>query len=246
MSVEITPLPARSVVLSLLLGRHPNRMSPAELARAGAYFGIPAPTLRVALTRAVAAGDLRRIDPSTGSGQAADYVLGDRLVRRQQRQDEAVEDAETSWDGSWEMAVVVVSGRSAADRAALRDLLTSYRLAELREGVWARPANLSRPRTYAGEQVLSTFVSRPDADPAALAAELWDLRGWAAEGRHLLALLDDAGTPASRLAVAAHLVRHLLDDPLLPAGLRPDDWPGGELRRSYAAYQDELRSLALG
>lgn len=238
MSVEVTPLPARSVVLSLLLGRHPDRMSPAELARAGEYFGIPAPTLRVALTRAVAAGDLRRV--------VGDYVLGDRLVRRQQRQDEAVEDAETSWDGTWEMAVVVVSGRSASDRAALRDLLTSYRLAELREGVWARPANLSRPREYADEPVLSTFVSRPDADPAPLAAELWDLTGWAADGRRLVALLDATDEPASRLAVAAHLVRHLLDDPLLPAELRPADWPGEELRKAYAGYQDELRSLALG
>lgn len=238
MSEDLKPLPARSVVLSLLLGSHPDRLSPAQLTRAGEYFDIPAPTLRVALTRAVAAGDLRRVD--------GDYVLGDRLVRRQQRQDEAVEDAETSWDGSWEMAVVVVSGRAAADRAALRDLLTSYRLAELREGVWARPANLGRPRTYAGTQVLATFVGRPDADPAMLAAQLWDLPGWAAEGRRLLALVGGAGTPAGRLAAAAHLVRHLLDDPLLPAELRPDGWPGAELRRSYSAYQDELRSLALG
>lgn len=238
MSVEITPLPARSVVLSLMLGRHPDRMSPAELARAGEYFGIPAPTLRVALTRAVAAGDLRR-----GAG---DYMLGDRLVRRQQRQDEAVEDAETSWDGTWELAVVVVTGRSASDRAALRDLLTSHRLAELREGVWTRPANLSRPRTYAGEPVLTTYLGRPDVDPARLAAELWDLDGWASEGRRLLALLAGADAPASRLAVAAHLVRHLLSDPLLPAELRPDDWPGAELRTAYAGYQDELRSLALG
>lgn len=237
MSVEITPLPARSVVLSLLLGRHPNRMSPAELARAGEYFGIPAPTLRVALTRAVAAGDLRRVE--------GDYVLGDRLVRRQQRQDEAVEDAGTSWDGSWDMAVVVVSGRSAADRAALRDLLTAHRLAELREGVWARPANLGRPRTYADEPVLATFVSRPDAEPTALAAQLWDLPGWTAEGRRLLALLRDTDAPAGRLAVAAHLVRHLLDDPLLPRELLPVDWPGAELRAAYADYQAELRSLAI-
>lgn len=237
MSAELTPLPARSVVLSLMLGRHPDRMSPSELTRAGEYFGIPASTLRVALTRAVAAGDLRRV--------VGDYVLGDRLVRRQQRQDEAVEDAATSWDGTWEMAVVVVTGRSASDRAALRDLLTSYRLAELREGVWMRPANLSRPAAYAGEPVLATFRSDPDADPGALASELWDLEHWAAESRRLLGLLNGAAEPASRLAVAAHLVRHLLDDPLLPVVLRPEGWPGDELRTAYAAYQDELRSLAL-
>src|SRR5688500_11590089 len=100
MHPDLKPLPARSVVLSLLLGSHPDRMSPAELTRAGEHFGIPASTLRVALTRAVAAGDLRR--------EGSDYVLGDRLVARQRRQDEGVEDAETPWEGDWEMAVVVM------------------------------------------------------------------------------------------------------------------------------------------
>ncbi|HWT32582.1 MAG TPA: PaaX domain-containing protein, C- domain protein, partial [Microbacterium sp.] len=162
MSRSVAPtLSARSVVLSLLLGSHPHRMSPAALTRAGEHFGIPASTMRVALTRAVAAGDLVRTDPPTGSGQAAYYVLGERHVRRQRRQDEAVDDAETPWDGTWEMAIVVVAGRSGADRAALRELLSAYRLGELREGVWTRPANLRRPRGYAEEPVLRTFDSTP-------------------------------------------------------------------------------------
>jgi hypothetical protein len=38
---ELAPLPARSVALSLLLGSHPDRMSPAMLTRAGEHFGIP-------------------------------------------------------------------------------------------------------------------------------------------------------------------------------------------------------------
>jgi phenylacetic acid degradation operon negative regulatory protein len=234
----IAPLSARSVVLSLLLGRHPDRMSPGELARAGEYFGIPPSTLRVALTRAVAGGDLVRAD--------GDYVLGDRLVRRQRRQDEAVDAAGTSWDGTWEMAVVVVTGRSGADRAALREVLATHRLAELREGVWTRPANLGRARRYADEPVLTTFSCRPDGDPAGLAADLWDLRGWATAGRELVDLLARTKAPAARLAVAAQLVRHLTDDPLLPEELLPGDWPGAELRSTYAAYQGELRDLALG
>ena len=234
---QLKPLPARSVVLSLLLGSHPDRMSPAQITRAGEHFGIPAATLRVALTRAVAAGDLHR--------SGGDYVLGDRLVARQRRQDEAVEDAETAWDGSWEMAVVVVTGRSGADRATLRDTLIGSRLAELREGVWARPANLSRTPPYAGEPVLATFRSRPDDDPARLARELWDLRGWTKEGRELLATLERTTDPALRLAVAAHVVRHLTTDPLLPAELLPADWPGAALRAAYANYQAELRALTV-
>jgi phenylacetic acid degradation operon negative regulatory protein len=234
---DLKPLPARSVVLSLLLGSHPDRMSPAELTRAGEHFGIPASTLRVALTRAVSAGDLRRED--------SDYVLGDRLVARQRRQDEAVEDAETPWDGEWEMAVVVVAGRPGPERAALRDQLAGHRLAELREGVWTRPANLRRAPAYADDPVLSCFRARPDEDAVQLVKRLWDLDSWAKEGEGLLELLDTTTDPAQRLAVAANVVRHLTTDPLLPPELLGGNWPGPELRTAYAAYQRELRDLAI-
>ena len=36
------------------------------------------------------------------------------------------------------------------------------------------------------------------------------------------------------------LVRHLLADPVLPPELLPDQWPGGELRKAYAAFAAEL------
>lgn len=233
---DLAPLPARSVMLSLLLGSHPDRMSAADLVRAGEHFGIPAATTRVALTRAVAAGDLRRVD--------GDYALGERLARRQRRQDEAVLDAETPWDGTWELAVVTVTGRPGPERAALRERLASYRLAEAREGVWTRPANLRRPRAYADDAVLSTFTAVPDDDPAQLAASLWDLSAWATEGRALLDRLGSTTDPAPRLAVAAHVVRHLASDPLLPTALLPVDWPAAAMRTAYAGYQDELRALA--
>lgn len=232
---DLTPLPARSVVLSLLLGAHPDRLSPAQLVDAGEHFGIPAATTRVALSRAVTAGDLRR--------DGGDYVLGERLIVRQRRQDEAVADAEKRWDGTWEMAVVVVSGRPAGERAALRQQLLDARLAELREGVWVRPANLRREPPYAGEAVLNCFSARPAGDPAGLAASLWDLQAWGAEGRVLLEQLATPAEPALRLAVAAELVRHLTSDPLLPPGLLPAGWPGQELRAAYAEYQADLRRL---
>jgi phenylacetic acid degradation operon negative regulatory protein len=236
-SDHLAPLPARSVVLSLLLGAHPARLSSSELTRAGDHFGISPSTLRVALSRAVSAGDLIREDGG--------YVLGSRLVSRQRHQDEAVEDAEAAWDGTWEMAVVVVGGRSGVERANLRDALTKARLAELREGVWTRPANLRRPASYADEPVLTTFRGQPDGDAAALAGQLWDLAAWADEGREHLALLAGVTEPPLRLAAAARLVRHLSEDPMLPTELLPPDWPGAELRAAYAAYQEELRSLAL-
>jgi phenylacetic acid degradation operon negative regulatory protein len=263
---ELKPLPARSVVLSLLLGAHPDRLSPSQLVSAGEHFGIPAATTRVALSRAAAAGDLRR--------DGGDYMLGERLVARQRRQDEAVADAEKDWDGTWEMAVVVGSppggpaqsggrapsagraqssgraqsrprGRPPAERAALRQLLLDARLAELREGIWTRPANLRRGPPYAAEAVLSCFSSRPYGDPRALANALWDLGAWASSGRALLEQLDKTRDPAFRLAAAAHVVRHLTTDPLLPAELLPRDWPGEELRAAYGEYQANLRGLVV-
>ncbi|WP_229052847.1 PaaX family transcriptional regulator C-terminal domain-containing protein [Aeromicrobium sp. Leaf350] len=231
------PLTARSVALSLLLGAHPARLSPAQLTRAGEHFGVPAATLRVALTRAIASGDLERAD--------GDYVLGERLVERQHRQDEGVLDAETTWDGDWEMAVVVVAGRTGPERAALRQTLVRARLAELREGTWMRPANLRRSSPVGDELVVRTFHARPDGPADELAAELWDLASLAREGHALLSTLEGTHEPAARLRAASDVVRHLADDPLLPRELLPADWPGPRLRAAYADYRAELRDLAI-
>lgn len=231
---EFAPLSARSTVLSLLLGAHPNPLTPAELARAGRLLGIAPATVRVAVTRAVADGDLLRTDDG--------YRLGDRLVTRQAHQDEAVHTADKAWDGTWEMAVVVTTGRPGPERAVLRDGLKAHRLAELREGVWTRPANLQRPRFT--DPVLQTFTSMPDQDPAELAASLWDLAAWTRTAEQLLERLASTSEPAHRLATAADMVRHLSTDPLLPVELRPSGWPAASLRETYGAYQRELSELA--
>lgn len=232
----LTPLPARSVVLSLMLGAHPDLMRTAEIIAAGEYFGISAATMRVALSRAASAGDVIRVEGG--------YELSARLRARQRRQDEGVEDIGSAWDGSWEMAVVVVAGRSGPERAALRDALAAARLAELREGVWTRPANLRRPRAYADDPVLDCFTVHPHPHAAQLAGRLWDLQGWAAHGEHLLAQFEVVRDPALRLSLAATMVRLLSGDPLLPANLVPQGWPGERLRQAYRDYQQELRELA--
>lgn len=211
-------------------------MRTADIVGVGEYVGVSASTMRVALSRALAAGDLVRTDDG--------YELSDRLRARQRRQDEGVEDIGSSWDGSWEMAVVVVTGRSVADRAALRDQLTTARLAELREGVWMRPSNLRRPRDYEANPVLECFAVKHREDAAAIAARLWDLDTWASQGEALLAGLATHDDPAIRLATAAQIVRLLGTDPLLPDELVPAAWPGTRLRQAYQDYQIELRGLA--
>lgn len=229
-------LSVRSAILSVLLGCYPEAMPARRVVATGSYLELGESAVRVALTRGVAAGDLERTDEG--------YRIGPRQLARFAQQAEAVAAEPHAWDGSWETVLVVASARSAADRTAQRALLAAQRLAELREGVWLRPANLARPLALDDHPELRVCESRHD-DPAGLAGDLWDLRDWAASGTRLVTDLRGTTRPVERLTAAAVLVRHLRTDPLLPTDLLPRDWPGAELRATYAAYQEELRDLAL-
>jgi phenylacetic acid degradation operon negative regulatory protein len=230
--LDLRPLSARSVVLSLLLGAHPPELPAKDLARAVAPFGVGGSTLRAALSRMTAAGDLCR----TESG----YRIGDRLLARQRRQDEAVHPRTRAWDGDWEMTVVTATGRGPAERAELRTRLTVLRLAELREGVWLRPANLSRPLPEDLTLVAEHYTARPVRPAAELVAALWPLDAWAATARALRDHVSRATGHADRLTAFAAVVRHLLADPVLPEPLLPPGWPGAALRAVYTDYQQEL------
>lgn len=225
--VDLRPLSARSVVLSLLLGAHPPQMPVKDLVRAVEPFGVGGSTLRAALSRMVSAGDLRRAEGV--------YGLSDRLLARQRRQDDSVHPRTRAWSGDWEMVVITATGRGPAERAELRARLTALRLAELREGVWLRPANLLRPLPDDLDGIAQRCTARPAGSGHGLAAALWPLDRWAADSRALLAHVARADRPADRLTGFAAVVRHLLTDPVLPPGLLPPDWPGAALRSAYAA-----------
>ncbi|KUM87299.1 MULTISPECIES: PaaX family transcriptional regulator C-terminal domain-containing protein [Streptomyces] len=230
--VDLRPLSARSVVLSLLLGAHPPQMPVKDLVRAVEPFGVGGSTLRAALSRMVSAGDLRRAEGV--------YGLSDRLLARQRRQDDSVHPRTRAWNGDWEMVVITATGRGPAERAELRARLTALRLAELREGVWLRPANLLRPLPDDLDGIAQHYTARPAGSGPELAAALWPLEHWAADSRALLAHVARADRPADRLTGFAAVVRRLLTDPVLPPELLPPGWPGTALRSAYAAYQGEL------
>ncbi|CAN5418324.1 PaaX family transcriptional regulator C-terminal domain-containing protein [soil metagenome] len=224
-------MPARSVVLSVLLGAHPAWASAAELIRLTADFDIREATLRVALTRMVGAGDLVR--------SADGYRLSDRLLARQRRQDDALAPRVRPWDGTWTTLVITSVGIDARTRANLRKMLQESRFGELREGVWLRPDNLQlelHPEIRGRVRLLCS----QDAAPAELAAQLWDLPGWSATARRLLGEMAGAADVPERFVAAAAMVRHLLADPVLPAELLPADWPGDRLRLSYNEFAAEL------
>jgi len=224
-------LTARSVVLSVLLGAHPAWATAAELLRLTSDFGIREPTLRVALTRMVSTGDLVRSDDG--------YRLSGRLLARQRRQDDALNPATRDWDGGWITVVVTTVGTDARTRAALRTALQNNRFGELREGVWLRPDNLDAELPAIARRRVRVLRAHDD-NPAELAHQLWDLPDWSKTGHRLLREMNAARDIPGQFVSAAAMVRHLLVDPVLPAGLLPADWPADRLRTAYAEFADLL------
>ncbi|WP_265444315.1 PaaX family transcriptional regulator C-terminal domain-containing protein [Flexivirga meconopsidis] len=223
---------ARSSVLSLLLALHPPTLTAREIVTAMDFFGVTESTTRVALTRMVAGGDLVRHDAS--------YTLSERLLQRQR---DVEPPAQRRWRGTWELAVVTTTGRSAADRTALRTEMQRQRVAELREGVWTRPANLKRTWPQRLLHVSTCFEARPTEDSTDLAARLWDLDGWAARGHALLEAVDHVTDEQSRFRTMVAAVRHLQSDPLLPDELLPVDWPAAALAARYDDYRRWVGTL---
>ena len=155
------PLTARSVMASALLGMDPPELPVAQLVRLTGLFGISANRARVALSRMVATGEAT----TDGAGR---YRLSGHLADRQSRQSASRSGRTGAFSGDWVMAVVTTSGRSAELRTARRRALAYARLAEWREGVWLRPANLEVVVPTAPSADLELVTARP-GDPVALA-----------------------------------------------------------------------------
>lgn len=233
-------LTARSVIASTLLGVEPPRLPARALVRSGELFGLSEGATRTALSRMAAAGDVE--------GDGDGYRLAGPLLERHARQQRARAPEGRPWDGTWMLGVVVADRRPAAERARLREAARRLRLAEVREGCWARPDNLEPDRAPAERAVLDAQCllvrgARPD-DPAAFVAA-FEPDAWAATARALLEQMAVAAPDFERLDVGslgdaflldAAVVRHLLADPALPIELAPPGWPADELRTAFDAF----------
>lgn len=234
LSPALRPLTARSVIASVLLGSYPPARPVAGLVRVGELFGIAEGTIRVALSRMAADGEV-----------VADnglYRLGPGLVHRQQAQDRGRRPNVRTWTGAWEVVVIPGPPPPAEAAAALDEL----RLAPTGGRTWMRPANLVRfhhDPWPAGARRLEAAGDSDVAADRALVATLWDLEGWARNARQLLEAYAGADSPAGRFVVAAAMLRHLRHDPVLPSALVDRDWPDRELRRAYSAFSREMRDI---
>jgi phenylacetic acid degradation operon negative regulatory protein len=242
------PLSARSVLATALLGADQPHLTVGELVGIASLFGISDGAARTCLWRMVTNGELASDDGT--------YALAGGLLERRQRVDDAsrIDDqAAAPWDGTWELAVVSLERRSAADRLALRRAATALHLAELREGVWIRPDNLDRDRLPTLRTVLDRqcvhFHNAATGIPADTVRSLFNLDDWATDAHRLtVAVCDELDAEAVaaddftyRFGLSVAVVRHLQLDPLLPAELIPQDWPGQDLRSAYRRFDEMFK-----
>lgn len=234
-------LNARSLALSALLGTHPPALPTRAFVALAELFGIAGGTMRTALSRMSAAGE---VEASSGW-----YRLSGRHLGRQQAQDIGRRPPASSWDGRWHTVIAAADQRELADRRHFRTVLADHRFGELRPDTWLRPANLPAPELDVMAFVLTGTIDR--SDEPTLVARLWDLPSIARAGRRLLDDIEHlrASTDVTRHAaipetftLAAATVRFLRSDPLLPVPLTPDDWPLVTLRRRYDDLEADLQT----
>jgi phenylacetic acid degradation operon negative regulatory protein len=235
-SATLRPLNARSLALSALLGTHPPRLPTRALVALADLFEIPGGTMRTALSRMVAKGEVVH--------DQAQYRLAGRMLELQRAQDAGRRAPRVDWDGRWHTIVVTADHRRATERRQFRSLMANHRFGELRPDIWIRPDNLGAPPTGTGWICTSGRVS--GIEPQRLAERIWELDSLATTAHRSLRRLDEIETVTDWadhrsipqiFTIAATVLRFLRSDPLLPSELAPEDWPFDRLRLRYDSFE---------
>lgn len=239
-ATPLEPLNARSIVLSVLLGTHPPQMPVGRILEFTTLFELADGTVRTALSRMVAAGDLVNDDGI--------YRLTGRLVERQAQQDAGRHDPPGQWDGTWWTVAVVSDRRTMTERREFRSRATGSRLGELRPDLWLRPANIEIATDL--PDVAITRGALVTGDARDLVARLWDLGELQHRAEIHRKALDSAATQletgvdralADAFVALAGAQRFLRVEPQLPAELAPD-LASATLRSRYAEVVAEFQS----
>lgn len=250
---DFEPLSARETILQLLDARPGEERTVADIARAAAALDIAAPTVRMALSRLAAEGDIiapRRGVYATGSRRSAAQALW--------REWRTAESRLTAWNGGWR--IILAPGAKRAASKAHRNHIRALRLfgfAEAEPGLWARADNL----TDAPDDMLSMMRGaglQPEArlletgyvDPATdrFFRAMHDAASLAGSYESGAARLEQekrrlaTRPPAEALVASFHIgrgaIRAVAFDPLLPDELIDVDRRG----RLFAAARDYVEA----
>ena len=235
------------------------------LIRLLADLGLSEPAARSLLLRMRREGWLH----SERAGREARYRLAPAILAAQARIEAQLRGQRPEWTGSFSGVLYEVPENARAFRDRLRRTAQLLGYATLRPGLlaattdrWEELLSLL-PAHPAASQVLRTRISLSAGDSRRVAARMWGLDALAARYRSVLeqsrvtteqAQRHSPGAAAFRALSAATLPIYdaSAEDPDLPAGLLPPDWPGDQLgpaldrafRAFYPLVGDYLTALA--
>lgn len=229
---------AKSLTLDLLSTLAGRSMPIAALVAAGKLFGIAEGSVRVAVTRLVAAGQVERDERGRYQlGPAAETI--DREVQSWRHLDQRTQ----RWTGQW-LGVHLggLERRRGVARQRREQALRWMGFAELAPGLRVRPDNLR-----GGVERVRADLRRLGLDPEALvlrldglepeaehrAAQAWDAaaleRGYErslaelAQSEARLDRQDEGAAMVESFQLGGHVIRQLTLDPLLPRPLIDSD-----------------------
>ncbi|MEV7672903.1 PaaX family transcriptional regulator [Streptomyces sp. NPDC000963] len=230
----------------------------AGLVRLLAAVGVDAPSVRSSVSRLKRRGLLL---PRRTADGAAGYALSEDARRLLDDGDRRIyARSEPKLSEGWVLAVFSVPEAERHKRHLLRSRLGRLGFGTAAPGVWIAPARLYEETRNTLERLgLSPYVDlfRGDhlgyAATAEAAARWWDLPAIAALHEEFLRVHEpvlrarrkDPGDPGD--AYRDHLLaldswrRLPYADPVLPAELLPDDWPGRRSAEVFAALHELLR-----
>jgi phenylacetic acid degradation operon negative regulatory protein len=235
------------------------------LIRLLADLGLSEPAARSLLLRMRREGWLH----SERAGREAKYRLAPAILAAQARIEAQLRGQRPEWTGSFSGVLYEVPENARAFRDRLRRTAQLLGYGTLRPGLlaattdrWEELLSLL-PAHPAASQVLRTRISLSDGDSRRVAVRMWGLDALAARYRSVLeesrvtteqAQRHPPGAAAFRALAAATLPIYdaSAEDPDLPAGLLPPDWPGDQLgpaldrafRAFYPLVGDYLTALA--
>jgi phenylacetic acid degradation operon negative regulatory protein len=255
-------IPTRLLVLGMTGEDGSLRME--DLAPVAAACGTTPEQLRSCVRRLVSEGVFEREGAGraahyhvTPAGLAALAAHRDRLRRAYD-----LDHGGAPWDGRWHLAAFAIPEPSRAQRDAFRDRLRAQGGAAIQGGLYASPhAWEARVADAAKELRVEGFVTLATSDdlavggvrePRELARRLWRLDEVSARYQafvdHYAPLvpmlesmrarreaLPDAAFLPGALAMAVHFTPCFDADPLLPASLLPQPWPGSRARELLLA-----------